>query len=849
MRHIARRARPAFVLAPLALALAGLPALADDAGLELEEITVTAQRRSENIQDVPISMSVETAQTLAKKNITNLEGLSYQTPSLVTQAGGRTPVMAIRGLGSPGLDTVESSVGIYNDEVYFGRSRLASNPLFDMDRVEVLRGPQGTLYGRNTIAGAIGLYTARPTDEFSGRVLAEYGNLDSYRFEGFVSGPLTDTLSGRLSALSSQRGTYIDNTIGPDAGGLQSGAVRGSLRWTPRDDLTVFAKYEHMRHDNVGIFEQLVGDPFGVWADYPGIDLKADDKQQVAGVGLQAINDPGGHFEADVGALHVNWDLPSDYTLRSVTGLNSYDAKSKDYIGASPDNSLSINGLTENTSYFSEELRLESPTDQRFHFAAGGLIDYYRIETMPRVSQFAALNFGPRVLPALVDGLATNPALGFLGPLQDDVANGYAVGTEEYFRLITPSGAPDGSSSNLVQRIKTWSAFFEGEYEFTEQWHLIMGVRYTSEYNQVRLAKGTWYRTGNGLPWGSYPTGSEIADSAIAAYPDLASLGGLLDVIYGSVNNSPIGPGLTFSQLPTVIAAPGGTPRAYDGVDDDHWIPSLKLQYYPNDDMMFYFTVSSGFKAGGFNSANINVYSRATDTFKPEEALAFELGGKMTLLDGAAQLDFAIYRTNFDDLQVGTVTPAGAATVLNAAQAVTQGVDINGTWRVAEAVTVGASYAYLDAYYDDSDDLVCGGIQQAYREAAGEDFSDTPCMYRLDELRNGDDLQQAPENTVSVWAEYYTAVADGWDLQVFGAVNYRDEASTSLENYLWSDSITLVNGRVALYDNRNRWSVALYGNNLLDDDGLLSRSDNSGGAVKGMLTTPRTYGVQVVKDF
>ena len=168
-----------------------------------------------------------------------------------------------------------------------------------------------------------------------------------------------------------------------------------------------------------------------------------------------------------------------------------------------------------------------------------------------------------------------------------------------------------------------------------------------------------------------------------------------------------------------------------------------------------------------------------------------------------------------------------------------------------------------DTRNGDETDVDCGGPDCDPCPNGGGCISDGDCLgfceagicYPMamqscfDELQNGDDLQQAPENTASVWAEYYAPVADGWDLQVFGAVNYRDEASTSLENYLWSDDITLLNGRIALYDNRNHWSVALYGNNLLDDDGLVSRSDNSGGAVKGMLTTPRTYGLQVVKDF
>ena len=292
MPNTLQQRTPRILAAMIATMVAG-PGLAQDNKLALEEVIVTAQKRVQSAQDVPIAMTVETGDTLQKKGITTLEGLSYQTPSLYSQDGGRVSSLAIRGLGSPGLDTVESSVGIYIDGIYFGRSRLTRNPLFDMERIEVLRGPQGTLYGRNTIAGAISMYTARPTNEFEARILAEGGNLDSYKFEGYLSGPLLEGLSGRFAALNSERGTYLDNEIGPDGGGQDTEGYRGSLLWEPSDSLEVFAKYEHMNHENEGIFDQLISDPFGVWADYPGIDLKQDDNQQVSGTGLQSLRNPG----------------------------------------------------------------------------------------------------------------------------------------------------------------------------------------------------------------------------------------------------------------------------------------------------------------------------------------------------------------------------------------------------------------------------------------------------------------------------------------------------------------------------------------------------------------------------
>lgn len=854
MRHTPSVSLACFRLAPLVLAIAATGANSQDK-LALEEIIVTAQKREQQIQDVPISMTVDTAALLQKKGIANLEGLSNQTPSLVIQDGGRVSSVAIRGLGSPGLDTVESSVGIYIDEIYFGRSRLSRNPLFDMDRIEVLRGPQGTLYGRNTIAGAINMVTARPTEEFEGQVLAENGNIDSYKYEGYLSGPLSSTLSGRIAAMASHRGAYLENSEGPDGGGQDTEAFRASLAWNPSEAFSVFGKYDHMNHRNNGIYDQLVADPFGVWANYPGIDLKKDDKQQVGGVGKQNIADSvGGYFVSDVFALHATWDMANGYALKSITGYNEYDARSRDYITASPVDSLTINGLTERTEYTSQELRLESPDDQPFRFIAGLFADSYEMRTLPRDGQYAALNLGGAVLPNFVNGISNSPALAFLDALfgpgtRAKVGRGFANGTQESFRLFTPSGSPDGKESNLEQDIETWSAYFEGTYEFNEQWQLTVGVRYTDETNKVKMAKGTYYVNGDGLPWGAFPTGAQIAATAKAADPTLNVPTQLLGLIYSGTSATPIGGGLQVKDLPLLIAAPGGTPRAEDEISKDQVIPSAKLQYFMDDDSMLYLTVASGFKAGGFNSSNINTYSRATDSFSSEEALAVEVGGKFTFLDGAAQVNVAVFRTEFDDLQVSTITPQGAATVINAAGAVTQGLELDGSWRVSESVTLGASYAYLDAYYDDSVPLTCGGYQKKIREQAGEVFNAAnPCTFLLDDQPSGDDsMQRAPENTFTLWGEYYAPVGGDWELQVYGSLNYRDESSTSLENYFYADSLTLLGGRIGLVNESSGWSVALYGNNLLDDDGLVLLQDNSGGAVKGIITTPRTYGLQLVK--
>lgn len=841
--------RLSLVLTPLALALSSTSPLAQNApSLGLEEIIVTAQRRAENVLEVPISMSVETADSLQKKGIATLQALSVQTPSLITQDGGRVSYVSIRGLGTGGLDTMESSVGIYIDEIYFGRSRLSRNPLFDMDRVEVLRGPQGTLYGRNTIAGAISMHTARPTQEFSARVLGETGNLDSHKLEGSISGPITDNFAVRVAALNSRRGAYLKNELGPDGGGQQTEGYRLSASWNPIETLSVFGKYETMVHENVGTYDQITADPFGVFAGYPGIDVKVNRRQQVSGTGLQSLKHPGGYFTSEAAALHLNWELGGGYALKSVSGWTTYDARSRDWITASPDSALTINGMTERVDYWSQELRIESPDDRRFRFLGGVFADRYEVETLPRAGDFASINLAGSVLPGFVRNLVA-------GGMPQFIAQGFAAGTGEAFRLITPSGDPVTGISNLEQDIKTWSVFLEAQYDFTEQWRLTAGARYARETDDTKMAKGTFYRDGLGRPWGRLPSGADIAATAIAADPTLAYVPGLA-AIYDSVLSNPLNPaypppwGPTVADLPSMIAAPTGTPPIKDRIKENRWMPSLKLQYFPHDDAMYYLTVATGFKAGGFNSSNINAYTRAGDTFGGEKSIALEIGTKQTLLDGRAVITAALFRTNFKDMQASTITPQGAAQTVNAARAVVQGFEIDGVLRISESLTAGASWAWLDAYYTDSKELGCGGYMKALRQSRGEDFSTTPCTFRLDKLPNGKDvLQRSPRNTAGIWGEFRQGISNDWEMQLYASLSYRGKNSTTLDDYLWAGSITNLNARMAFADLRNGWTIAVFGDNLLDDDALVLQQENSGGAVKGIITTPRTYGLQLAKSW
>ena len=180
----------------------------------LDEIIVTAQQRAESLQDVPVSVAAVTAEKIFDAGVVDLQGLSEYVPNFTINETGISTTISIRGISSGINPGFEQSVGMYNDGLFYGRGQLARIPMIDMERVEVLRGPQGILFGKNSIAGAVSQITAKPTDEFEGSVTALYepdhGEED---LRLVLSGPLTDNLSGRLAVLTRDLDGYIKNTF------------------------------------------------------------------------------------------------------------------------------------------------------------------------------------------------------------------------------------------------------------------------------------------------------------------------------------------------------------------------------------------------------------------------------------------------------------------------------------------------------------------------------------------------------------------------------------------------------------------------------------------------------------
>ena len=233
--------------------------------LMLQEITVTAQKRVESLQDVPLSVSVLSGEKLNDTGIANLQDLSAFVPNFTINQTGISTTISIRGISSGINQGFEQSVGTYVDGIHYGRAQLARAPLFDLERVEVLRGPQSILFRKNSVAGAVNITTAKPSDEFESSITALYSPDHGEKDFRFVaSGALSETLGARLAILQRTFDGYYENTIsGQDEADSEEQVLRGTLDWQATDNLRATLKLEHASFDVNGRNIEVINDTAG----------------------------------------------------------------------------------------------------------------------------------------------------------------------------------------------------------------------------------------------------------------------------------------------------------------------------------------------------------------------------------------------------------------------------------------------------------------------------------------------------------------------------------------------------------------------------------------------------------
>ncbi len=430
--------------------LAQSPPTDHDSGI-LEEVIVTSQKRAQSLQDVPASVAAVSGDTIEQMGVENLEDLTSYVPNIHFTETGLSTQMRIRGIGSDNSQGFEQSVGVYMDGIHRGRSQLFRAPIFDVERVEVMRGPQSTFFGKNSIAGALDIISARPQDQFSGKLSATYETeFESRELSGFVTGPLTDTLNGRIAVRAYEDPGFMENTIKSSTEPDQDeGAIRVSLDYSPNDNWTVYFTAEHDKFEVLGRGIEITRDAPAVASSPTFGGLLAMINGGVTFDGQQDYRRQADAVEfsdntVNSQTLNIEYDW-NGYTLTSLTGLLGFDYWEQCDCDFTPASILSVD-MAEEYDQISQELRIASPQDGDFEWIAGIFYQKYD-QTFIDVMGVPANS----ILPVALAGLVP-PILGGTGVQRD-------------FTQDSEAGALFGEV--------TWHA--------TDTMRLTLGARYTHE--------------------------------------------------------------------------------------------------------------------------------------------------------------------------------------------------------------------------------------------------------------------------------------------------------------------------------------------------------------------------------
>lgn len=784
----------------LSLALASITAMAQETAT-LEEVIVTAQKRTESLQDVPISVSAVGGEKIAQAGIENLQDLSAYVPNLKIVEGGLVPQMYIRGIGSGPNQGFEQSVGTYADGVYMGRSLQSRSSFMDLERVEVLRGPQSILFGQSSIAGAISLVSAKPTDEFEGMVSANHApEYNETEINAYASGALTESLNARLALRGRQEDGYLENpTLDTEGPALDEQAARLTLDWQINDSLSALVKLETAsieREDGrPGQVTDLGDYPLTAIAQFLPLrdDAKLDLKQY-------SDTDNSMSFDSDNALIKLDYTFDNGLTLTSLTAYSEYEFSDDNYDGEASEVTLLSLDMQEEFEQFSQELRLTSAGGETIDYIAG--LFYQTSEQ--RYREDAEL-------------FVTNLGL----PLPANVV------------VERPFG----------QDADTYAAFAQATWNIDDQLRLTVGLRYTKDEKEGFRQQDSY--TLDAI--GPFPAGTNINDVVLVPGPSPLTYATVLGANFNLIDH-----------------------RLDDDFNKTNWTPSINLQYDINGDIMVYASYTEGFKTGGFDARGVNA-ATATDNpfgfsplalggdnfqFDQETTETFELGAKMTLLDGTAELNAALFKTDYTDMQVSTFDGTFGFNVFNAGEASLQGLELDGRWQASANLLFSAGMSYLDFEWTDYAEAVCPPIGDAVPSSSGSGNCN---------LKGRENLQ-TPEWSASLSANHNMPVGDSFEINTTLDASFKDNHYTAndIDDRSEQGGATIFNMRLALIPVSNRWQLAIIGKNLADkrlinyngslsQGGLAGTDTDANGVADGgrvsQVNRPRTFAVEGIFRF
>ena len=812
--------------------LAAMPVMAQQANQTgLEEIVVTAQFRAQNLQETPIAITAVNAEMLDARGQTNIAQVAAQAPNVSLrpqpQNGGSGLIAFIRGVGQVDFNyALDPGVGVYIDDVYIPTLSSSLLELIDLDRIEILRGPQGTLAGKNSIGGAIKLFSAKPRGDNTGSLRASYGEFNETSLRGMADIKLTDGMSLRVSGMSRSRDGYVGmldygqthpnsnvaqtNTRGngnadyTTMGGQSIDAGRAAFRFTPNDDLeiNISADFTHEQSEAIPTILIAAGaiapagtvfNPKSVGASNSAGNpwLKGKDGKAV---NVSCAFVPAGPYSCDTGGNLLGWDPEFVSYSNFMDGMSpTTQAPYKPYF-ALPQTNFEGSGVHGQVNY---------KINKDFEVVYIGSYREYN-------SQFGQDQDATPIPVAQLDNELTHHAFTSEVRLNMKSPNGYVDGTVGYFYLkqkgtytarvdlnyVGPTidflHGPDGTPSN------TKAVFATGTIHPTDAMSFTAGVRYTKDAKDY-----TYFR--------SNPDSSIINPGLCFSNPAAGSVVAYPNCILAGIYN--------------VTGSFRGNRTDWRVVGD----------YRFTDNVMGYASVSTGFKGGGVNPRPFVADQRLS--FNPETLKTYEVGFKADLFDRTLRLNGAVFMNEYNDIILGKAVcpesslPTPCLRPSNIGASDVDGFELEATYFPADGLSIDASISSLNFEYTSALDKL-GNLNNTGIPGSGI----TP---------------YTPELSYSIGIQYDQPISSGEISYRFDG-SYQGEVFTNAENTSWAkiDGRFLANARVT-WANKDGWRLGLEIQNLFDKYYFQSVSDVTTGLglVTGVPGLPRTWAVSVERKF
>ncbi|ARN73251.1 TonB-dependent receptor [Oceanicoccus sagamiensis] len=822
------------------LTLAASPALAQDA---IEEIIVTAQKQMETLQDVPISVTAFSEKDISNIVAQDIADIGVFAPNVQIDRGATQPRYTIRGISTSDFGVgADPAVGVYIDGVYVGRSGASKVAFNDIQRVEILNGPQGTLFGRNAAAGAVQYVTNKPVGEEQGWVRATLGNHDKRKLEGVYNLPLSDNLYWRTGALWNERDGDVDNIASggaSDFNGEDNWSINTALAWYPQDELEVILRMEYDEIESGARAQSsaTLGPRDGAGTYGSDFDKVASDTPTYQERELFGLS------------LHVDWDR-DDYVLSSISAYREFESSYREERDGSAEYLYSFDDENYEDNYsWSQEFRITTTSEGPLNFTAG--FNYSYEDAQQTSSIYLSPSSFEKALWETIIGTpyAGNEGSGYqLAASIPYAAGGYA----EFDRFYTTgaqalAGGEFKESFNVRGEYTSMAVFADASYAVTSDLDLTVGVRWTRDEKDFdRFVEYNKYGIGFGFP----------VQSILDDQGDLAR----------DVNGN--------------IDPFGGELGWYE--DDESWeevTPRAVLDYRINEDLLTYISYSEGYKAGGFNSVNMEA-----EAFDPENVTNVEVGFKSSWLDYTLRVNGAFFSYEYENLQKleeknGACAPGGVTTFeFDTFDVEGDGFELSTIWIPVSGLTLTFNTGTLDAEFTDriiekDDNGSCIEVDEK-----GKTFSESPDLnyslgvnyawvlssgaelnfnaaYNFEEGTSRDACRVVIENDDGSVSVHRFDTVDGDFRRVGGGAG---QPAPDVNSCADTPDSELLNLKVTYIAASGDWELATYVLNATDDHG---DSQDPGGLGDSLATAfddgsptysrtdPRLYGVEFKYNF